>query len=218
MSRGMRVVRVGQPAKVRESLRGMTLEAQAEATPAGKAATALRDSARALYARAAEAEADRAWGPGARDDEARRLAGAGNAEWKRADAMLRDAMAGVVARSQVVCATCSGAGDAMISGRIFRAVVIDESTQATEPATLIPLTRGAECVVMAGDPKQLPPTIVSEAAYRFGLDVTLFDRLVEGGACAAPPPARPPAAAACLPARAARTHRAPRCRLSRSFT
>ncbi len=33
--------------------------------------------------------------------------------------------------------------------------------QATEPATLIPLTRGAQCVVMAGDPCQLPPTVVS---------------------------------------------------------
>jgi hypothetical protein len=34
--------------------------------------------------------------------------------------------------------------------------------QATEPATLIPLTRGAQCVVMAGDPRQLPPTVVSQ--------------------------------------------------------
>lgn len=38
----------------------------------------------------------------------------------------------------------------MVSGRVFRAVVIDESTQATEPATLVPLTKGAECVIMAG--------------------------------------------------------------------
>jgi superfamily I DNA and/or RNA helicase len=33
--------------------------------------------------------------------------------------------------------------------------------QATEPATLVPLTKGAQCVVMAGDPRQLPPTVVS---------------------------------------------------------
>ena len=82
---------------------------------------------------------------------------------------------------QVVCATCTGAGDSMLAERIFRVVVIDEATQATEPAVLVPLTRGAQCVVMAGDPKQLPPTIVSPQAFDFALDVTLFDRISENG-------------------------------------
>lgn len=82
---------------------------------------------------------------------------------------------------QVVCATCTGAGDSMLAERLFRVVVIDEATQATEPAVLVPLTRGAQCVVMAGDPKQLPPTIVSPQAFDFALDVTLFDRISENG-------------------------------------
>lgn len=61
--------------------------------------------------------------------------------------------------------------------RAFRMVVIDEASQATEPSTLVPLTRGAHCAVLAGDPRQLPPTIVSEAARgQCGLDVTLFER------------------------------------------
>lgn len=30
---------------------------------------------------------------------------------------------------------------------------------------------------MAGDPCQLPPTIISRQAYAFNLDKTLFDRL-----------------------------------------
>jgi hypothetical protein len=34
-------------------------------------------------------------------------------------------------------------------------VVLDEASQATEPATLVPLTRGAHCVVLAGDPRQV---------------------------------------------------------------
>jgi len=38
--------------------------------------------------------------------------------------------------------------------------------------------RGAECVIMAGDPKQLPPTVISEAARECSLDMTLFERLV----------------------------------------
>lgn len=58
-------------------------------------------------------------------------------------------------------------------------VVIDEATQATEPATLIPLTKGCQCAVMAGDPKQLPPVIRSMEARApdVALDVTLLERL-----------------------------------------
>lgn len=38
--------------------------------------------------------------------------------------------------------------------------------------------QGARCVVMAGDPAQLPPTVTSkEAAQQHGLTVTLFERL-----------------------------------------
>ena len=63
----------------------------------------------------------------------------------------------------------------------FRVVVIDEATQATEASTLIPLVRGAESVVLAGDPKQLPPTVISEAAADI-LQETLFERLQISGA------------------------------------
>ena len=41
--------------------------------------------------------------------------------------------------------------------------------------------RGAECVVMAGDPKQLPPTLTSDGALDAQLDRTLFDRLQDTG-------------------------------------
>lgn len=84
---------------------------------------------------------------------------------------------------QVVAATCAGAGDeSRLHNQVFRLVVIDEATQATEPSTLIPLVRGAESVVMAGDPKQLPPTVISRGAELAGLQVTVFDRLQKLGA------------------------------------
>lgn len=43
--------------------------------------------------------------------------------------------------------------------------------------------RGAECVILAGDPLQLPPTVLSlEAATDLRLDQTLFERLQGCGA------------------------------------
>ena len=33
-------------------------------------------------------------------------------------------------------------------------------------------------MIMAGDPQQLPPTVVSEAGMKAGLDITLYERLM----------------------------------------
>ncbi len=43
--------------------------------------------------------------------------------------------------------------------------------------------RGAESVVLAGDPKQLPPTVLSMEAAQQGLTTTLLDRLQAAGKC-----------------------------------
>lgn len=45
-----------------------------------------------------------------------------------------------ICNEQVVCSTCTGAGDEKrLQSMRFRQVIIDEATQATEPAVLIPL-------------------------------------------------------------------------------
>ena len=67
---------------------------------------------------------------------------------------------------QVVVCTCNGAGDSRLQEQSFRVVVLDEASQATEASTLVPLVKGAECVVAAGDPNQLPPTVLSQEALR----------------------------------------------------
>lgn len=43
--------------------------------------------------------------------------------------------------------------------------IVDEATQATEPAALVPILRAAaDCIVLAGDAIQLPPTVISKEA------------------------------------------------------
>lgn len=100
-----------------------------------------------------------------------------NRLWAQAESQLKEASEAVLASCQIVVGTCASAGEPRLSERRFRVVVIDEATQATEPSTFVALTKGAECVVMAGDHAQLPPTVVSRIAIDNGLDVSLFARL-----------------------------------------
>ena len=53
--------------------------------------------------------------------------------------------------ADVICTTCVTALDRRIRNFKFRQVLIDESTQATEPETLIPILKGAKHVILVGD-------------------------------------------------------------------
>jgi len=86
--------------------------------------------------------------------------------------------------AQVICCTCIGSGSDIVDNLTFDRVLVDEATQATEPAVLVPLTRGCRQLVLVGDHCQLPPTVLSTRAEEEGLGVPLFSRMV---ACGVPP-------------------------------
>ena len=91
------------------------------------------------------------------------------------------AINGVLRRAEVICATCAGAGSDILERFSFEACLIDEATQATEPATVVPLTKGCRQIVLIGDQKQLPPTIISRDADAAGLGTSLFERMLARG-------------------------------------
>ena len=101
--------------------------------------------------------------------------------WKEVRRIERQIRDDILDRAQVLCCTCIGSGHELLDGRRFSRVLIDEATQATEPATLVPLVRGARQVVMVGDHRQLPPTVISRRAEQGGLARSLFERLVDLG-------------------------------------
>ncbi|XP_060248703.1 protein ZGRF1 isoform X1 [Meriones unguiculatus] len=80
---------------------------------------------------------------------------------------------------RVVGITCAACPFPCMNGLKFPVVVLDESSQMTEPASLLPIARfECEKLILVGDPKQLPPTIQgSDAAHENGLEQTLFNRL-----------------------------------------
>ena len=60
----------------------------------------------------------------------------------------------------------------------FSVAVIDECSQSLEMACWIPMLQ-AKKVILAGDHKQLPPTIMSSEAASKGLSFTLMERVIE---------------------------------------
>ena len=66
----------------------------------------------------------------------------------------------VLLKCQVVVCTLVGASNKKLKGMRFTTVFMDEAGQALEPASWIPVLK-ADRIVMAGDHKQLPPTISS---------------------------------------------------------
>ena len=81
-------------------------------------------------------------------------------------------MEDILQKAEIVFATNSACGGEFLENREFDVVFIDESAQAMEPSTLIPLIK-AKQAVFAGDHKQLPPTVLSNDER---LGVSLFER------------------------------------------
>ncbi len=73
--------------------------------------------------------------------------------------------------------TLTALGGSALSSLRFPLALVDEATQATEPLTLLAFLR-AERVVLAGDHRQLPPTVISQEAAAGGLGISLFERLL----------------------------------------
>lgn len=86
--------------------------------------------------------------------------------------MIRD----IIEQSDVILATNSSAALESISRVKFDVAIIDEASQATIPSVLIPIAK-AHRFILAGDHKQLPPTIISKKAG--DLEKTLFEELIK---------------------------------------
>ncbi|HUQ05196.1 MAG TPA: AAA domain-containing protein [Kofleriaceae bacterium] len=162
---GVGVVRLGHPARVSAALEERTLDALVAASDGARLARDLTDRARELRRGLGDL----------RGDEARQLR-------QEIMGLLRDARASLTQAEKyfldttpVVLATCAGADARSLADRRFATVVIDEATQAPDPLALVAMARG-ERVILAGDPHQLPPTVVDVAAARAGLATTFFER------------------------------------------
>lgn len=113
---------------------------------------------------------------GARIDEDK---ASGNTVSREAEIRRRQIQQEILDGAQVLCATLSGSGHEMFKNLNveFETVIIDEAAQCVELSALIPLKYGCTKCILVGDPKQLPPTVLSQSAAKFGYDQSLFVRM-----------------------------------------
>lgn len=169
---GLRLARLGHPARVHENLREVSLDALVERHPDTREARKMAKQARALFRKAGKWTRGRPE-PGARQAdraEARRLLDG-------ARALDEQVVASIIRDAQVVAATATGLDPAFLAGRRFDLVVLDEAGQATQPAAWAALVHAGRAV-LAGDPCQLPPTVVSDRARKAGFEASLLERLM----------------------------------------
>ena len=98
---------------------------------------------------------------------------------REAEISRRQAQQEILDGAHVLCATLSGSGHDMFQNLNieFETVIIDEAAQSIELSALIPLKYGCAKCIMVGDPKQLPPTVLSREAARFQYEQSLFVRM-----------------------------------------
>jgi superfamily I DNA and/or RNA helicase len=176
LGQGLRAIRVGHPARVAPRFQEHTLDIIVEEHADRILSRELFDEAFDLfgYARRQRTQGrsrERFSNARASTTEAKKL-------MDEARTLERKAVRAVLGRAQVICVTLASLGSGVLSGEAFDLALIDEATQATEPLTLLGFLRAPK-VVLAGDPKQLPPTVLSQEAAKAGLTVSLFERLLQ---------------------------------------
>ncbi|ETN40744.1 uncharacterized protein HMPREF1541_05024 [Cyphellophora europaea CBS 101466] len=102
-----------------------------------------------------------------------------NSESRNADLNRKRVQQEILDTAHVLCATLSGSGHEIFQGLNveFETVIIDEAAQSIELSALIPLKYGCTKCILVGDPKQLPPTVLSREAARFQYEQSLFARM-----------------------------------------
>ena len=77
-------------------------------------------------------------------------------------------MSFVLQNADVICCTCVGAGDPRLAKMQFRSILIDESTQATEPECMVPVVLGAKqvCTKINAQSKQTFSSPCTQLAKR----------------------------------------------------
>ena len=168
IDRGVPVLRVGNPARVDDKVLSATYERQFEAHPDYPELWGVRKAIREVSAgrrRMSRADAS------ALSNRLHNLR-------RRAVELEVKIQVEIFESARVVASMLVGSDNAVLKGRRFTTLYIDEAGQALEAACWIAI-RKADRVIFAGDHCQLPPTVKSVEAERAGLSRSLMESVVD---------------------------------------
>jgi ATP-dependent RNA/DNA helicase IGHMBP2 len=172
---GIRVLRIGHPARVTEAVISTTMDARLAQHADSKMLRDLRKKSEEMRSMGMKFKRNF----GRMERAQRRLLIDESKNLKEEAKLLEGHMIyDELNKAEVIACTLVGANNKFLSNRQFKTVFIDEASQTLEPALWIPLMRSQK-VVMAGDHWQLPPTVKSREAEKGGLANTIFERTIK---------------------------------------
>lgn len=107
-------------------------------------------------------------------------------DWRTVFGLTDEFKAPLIARANIIAATCLFVGARAMRDMTFDWAIVDEAGRATAPEILVPLVRSRRAIVV-GDEKQLPPLLDEALAESKlaragitadGIEISLFEALV----------------------------------------
>ncbi len=164
VDRGLSVLRIGNPTRVTDKMLSFTYERRFESHPLYTELWSVRKALRDVYASHG----------GSSDSRHQKIARLKD----RITELEYTINQSLFDNTRVVACTLAGSANRLLSRMKFGTLFIDEAAQALEAACWIAI-RKVHRVILAGDHRQLPPTIKSPEALRSGLDRTLMQAIVD---------------------------------------
>ena len=162
--RGVNVLRIGNPSRVTDKMLADTYERRFESHPLYTHLWGIRRNIREIYDSTS----------GSRDARHQKIA-----RLKEKAAELEYQINGsLFSEARVIACTLTGSASHLLFGKRFGTLFIDEAAQALEASCWIAAQK-ADRIILAGDHRQLPPTIKCPEAQEGGLDHTLMQQIVE---------------------------------------
>lgn len=162
--RGVNVLRIGNPSRVTDKMLADTYERRFESHPLYSHLWGIRRNIREIYDSTS----------GSRDARHQKIARlkekAAELEYQINESLFSEA--------RVIACTLTGSACHLLFAKRFGTLFIDEAAQALEASCWIAAQK-ADRIILAGDHRQLPPTIKCPEAQEGGLDHTLMQQIVE---------------------------------------
>ncbi len=169
--RGIRVLRVGNITRIHDDIAHLTIEEKVRNHAEWVHIKKVKIQAEELSKKASQFK--RTFGPEERDErKALRKEARDLRQWayELEDRLTDEIKHGV----EVIATTLIGVSNRLLEDMRFSTVIIDEASQSLEAECWNAILK-ADRVILAGDHKQLPPTVKSTEAMKLGLETTILD-------------------------------------------